>query len=49
MLLRAGGKASSIGIVHNVMAYETLAPHAFSARWVGSLMAQLRCHIASQS
>ena len=49
MLLRAGGKASRIGIVHNIMAYETLAPHAFSARWADSLMAQLCCHIASQS
>ena len=35
----AGGKASRIGIVHNIMAYETLAPHAFSAMWVDRLLA----------
>ena len=25
--------------MHNIMAYETLAPHAFSARWEDSLLA----------
>ena len=28
--------------MHNVMAYETLAPHAFSARWADRLMASLK-------
>ena len=45
----AGGKASKIGIVHNVMEYETLQPEAFSARWVDPVVVWLNRVWATQT
>ena len=41
ILMPVGGKTSKIGIVHNVMEYETLQPEAFSARWVDPVVVWL--------
>ena len=45
----AGGKTSKIGIVHNVMEYETLRPEAFSARWVDPVVVWLNRVWATQT